>query len=86
MDADGNAMTTETDSDGNYEFTGLRSDTVYVVAAVSEEGHYKVVRKRGDLLEERDDHMYSEAVVSATAHDPDFPDDATTPSWNHDTA
>ena len=40
------AMTAETDSDGNYEFTGLRSDAVYVVAAEAEEGHYKVVRKR----------------------------------------
>ena len=34
------AMTTETDSDGVYEFTGLRSDTVYVVEAVSEDGLY----------------------------------------------
>ena len=50
MDADGKAMTAETNSDGEYEFTGLRSDTVYVVAAVSEEGHYKVVRSRGSLL------------------------------------
>ena len=85
MDADGKAMTAETNSDGEYEFTGLRSDTMYVVAAVSEEGHYKVVRSRGSLLEERDDNMYSEAVVSAKAHDPEFPADAASPSWDHAT-
>ena len=85
MDADGEAMTAETNSDGVYEFTGLRSDTVYVVAAVSEEGHYKVVRSRGSLQTESKDNMYSEAVVRAKAHDPEFPGDAASPSWDHAT-
>ena len=85
MDADGKAMTAETNSDGEYEFTGLRSDTVYVVAAVSEEGHYKVVRKRGSLQAESKDNMYSQAVVKAKAPDPEYPGDAASPSWDHAT-
>ena len=83
MDADGEAMTAETNSDGVYEFTGLRSDTWYVVAAVSEEGHYKVVRSRGGLQAENRDNMYSEAVVRAAAHDPEYPGEAASPSWSH---
>ena len=85
MDADGEAMTAETNSDGVYEFTGLRSDTVYVVAAVSEEGRYKVVRGRGSLQAKSDDNMFSQAVVSAAAHDPEFPGEAASPSWDHAT-
>ena len=84
MDADGEAMSAETNSSGVYEFTGLRSDTVYVVAAVSEEGHYKVVRGRGSLQAESDDNMFSEAVVRAKQHDPEFPPASyVSPTWDH---
>ncbi len=86
MDADGEAMTAETNSDGYYEFRGLRSDTVYVVKGVAESGEYRVVRARGSLRAERADNMYDEAVVSAAVYDDEFPaSDHAYPKWDHAT-
>ncbi|MDE2980288.1 MAG: carboxypeptidase regulatory-like domain-containing protein [Gemmatimonadota bacterium] len=79
--------TAETNAAGVYEFTELRSDTTYVVKAISETGQYRIVRARGSLQELRKDFMYSEAVVKAAAYDPGFPANRPTtaimPRWDH---